>query len=806
MSGKIITLFCYIYRRNDEPSHKRVFQVEIDNTKSVDKLKEVIKAKKPSVFGHVEADNLRLWNVEIPSKNNAVFKERLAAYIKNDHKLDEDMTPSDELCDVFPDRLPKNSVHIIIREPSNADEEAEEKEEEMKDMFKHIIITVNKRGFFQAEDESLNKIAMWTGALPDFVKHVDDRLKVTRNLPVRDQIALLKEFDLNPNYDFGLGYHLTPLAQEERHGEELSELSHVMASTGRHGGIEKWEKSLETAACSRFFFPLADYIAKSLETGQSVEGLFGTQSWPWNMLIRVKDEGEDAYTYLPKSDFSLWKRQFPILLCEIHSKGSNDRIRLLLQAAYCVRLANFQLQAENEDPKANQFVLVAIYVDEEFKAHLHLFFEAEKVKELPRRSNRKGMKSRTNAMASTSVNGLLAPPIFYTEEVFRLYHAPDQADERLLFISRLYNIFEWLGSLTLPKEQPKNYIGAIKVLGKGTFLKTNTSRGRTNSTREGNKGKDKDKDKGKGGNADAGNGKVRGREAGMSAFQADKYQLVSTGEPLHQQQENIYRVQRIGDKSKTTYIAKRLHADLKELKIFQALEAVERRCENIIRLVDTIESSVGKCIVLPRLKCIGDELFRGSVGGALRGHYIDLSRDLARGITFLHDRNIAHLDIKPDNLVYTSEYRLQIIDFDTSVWVESEDEKIEGYIGSEGWMAPEIGLRGGENFSYSPIRADRYSCGRVFMHFATVHEYYDEGLFLFAVRLTMDNPYKRPQLREWCEPASRSEDGENSDSETLVTEAEESESKVQMNEESVKRSWKRPCNDIGMLSAANLVY
>ncbi|THG99783.1 hypothetical protein EW145_g7200 [Phellinidium pouzarii] len=731
MSGKIITLFCYIYRRNDEPSHKRVFSVEIDNTKSVDKLKKVIKAETKDIFDHLPAFDLRLWNVEIPSKNNAVFKERLAAYIKNDHKLDEDMTPSDELCDVFPDRLPKNTVHIIIREPSNADEEAEEKEEEMKDMFKHIIITVNKRGVFQAEDESLNSIAMWTGALPDFVKHVDDRLKVTRNLPVRDQIALLKEFDLNPNYDFGLGYHLTPLAQEERHGEELSELSHVMASTGRHGGIKKWEKSLETAACSRFFFPLADYIAKTLETGQSVEGLFGTQSWPWNMLIRVKDEGEDAYTYLPKSDFSLWKRQFPILLCEIHSKGSNDRIRLLLQAAYCVRLANFQLQVENEDPKANQFVLVAIYVDEEFKAHLHLFFEAEKVKELPRPPRRKGMRSTTNATASTSVNGLLAPPIFYTEEVFRLNHAPDQADERLLFISRLYNIFEWLGLLTIPKEQPEDYVG-------------------TNSTREGNKGK------GKGGNADAGNGKVRGRAAEMSAFQADKYQLVSTGEPLRQQQENIYRVQRVGDESKTTYIAKRLHADLKELKILQALEAVERRCENIIRL------------------CIGDELFRGSVGGALRGHYINLSRDLARGITFLHDRNIAHLDIKPDNLVYTSEYRLQIIDFDTSVWVESEDEKIKGYIGSEGWMAPEIGLRGGENFSYSPIRADRYSCGRVFMHFATVHEDYDEGLCLFASRLTVDNPYERPQLREWCEPASRSEDGENnSDSETLVTEAEE---------------------------------
>ncbi|THH02050.1 hypothetical protein EW145_g6811, partial [Phellinidium pouzarii] len=114
MSGKIITLFCYIYRRNDEPSHKRAFPIKIDNTETVGILKKVIKAETKDIFDHLAAFDLHLWNVEIPSKNNAVFKERLAAYIKNDHKLDEDMTPSDELCDVFPDRLPKNSVHIII--------------------------------------------------------------------------------------------------------------------------------------------------------------------------------------------------------------------------------------------------------------------------------------------------------------------------------------------------------------------------------------------------------------------------------------------------------------------------------------------------------------------------------------------------------------------------------------------------------------------------------------------------------------------------------------------------------------------
>ncbi|KAH8115490.1 kinase-like domain-containing protein, partial [Phellopilus nigrolimitatus] len=91
-----------------------------------------------------------------------------------------------------------------------------------------------------------------------------------------------------------------------------------------------------------------------------------------------------------------------------------------------------------------------------------------------------------------------------------------------------------------------------------------------------------------------------------------------------------------------------------------------------------------------------------------------LSRDLARGVTFLHDHGIAHLDIKPANMVYTDEYRLQIIDFDVSVRVKDENDEIEGYNGTELWKAPEIGPMDGEGYFYSPIKADRYLCGFVF--------------------------------------------------------------------------------------------
>ena len=43
------------------------------------------------------------------------------------------------------------------------------------------------------------------------------------------------------------------------------------------------------------------------------------------------------------------------------------------------------------------------------------------------------------------------------------------------------------------------------------------------------------------------------------------------------------------------------------------------------------------------------------------------SRDLIEGVKFLHSRRIAHLDIKPDNLVFDSKKnRLVLIDFDVA--------------------------------------------------------------------------------------------------------------------------------------------
>ncbi|KAF9070294.1 kinase-like domain-containing protein, partial [Rhodocollybia butyracea] len=97
-----------------------------------------------------------------------------------------------------------------------------------------------------------------------------------------------------------------------------------------------------------------------------------------------------------------------------------------------------------------------------------------------------------------------------------------------------------------------------------------------------------------------------------------------------------------------------------------------------------------------------------------------LSLDLASGLCFLHRHLVAHLDLKPDNLVPATDHPdslmffatqpvLKIIDFNLAARVAREDELLTLFQGTEGYMAPEV--CGGEPFL--PFKGDLFSCGRM---------------------------------------------------------------------------------------------
>ena len=62
-------------------------------------------------------------------------------------------------------------------------------------------------------------------------------------------------------------------------------------------------------------------------------------------------------------------------------------------------------------------------------------------------------------------------------------------------------------------------------------------------------------------------------------------------------------------------------------------------------------------------------------------------RQLIAGVEHLHKNNVAHLDIKLDNLLLTEDFTLKVADFDLSCF---RDEEIVSSKGSKYFRAPEI--------------------------------------------------------------------------------------------------------------------
>ena len=123
----------------------------------------------------------------------------------------------------------------------------------------------------------------------------------------------------------------------------------------------------------------------------------------------------------------------------------------------------------------------------------------------------------------------------------------------------------------------------------------------------------------------------------------------------------------------------------------------------------------------------------------------DLVRQFLEGVNFMHKHHVAHLDLKPDNIVITATNRLLIIDYDVSVQVSGPESWIQGYRGTKGWAAPE--LEEHPDRKYQPIRADLWSAGRVLEYFADRQDRRTSGpINTLAFRLLRHNPQERLPL------------------------------------------------------------
>lgn len=157
-------------------------------------------------------------------------------------------------------------------------------------------------------------------------------------------------------------------------------------------------------------------------------------------------------------------------------------------------------------------------------------------------------------------------------------------------------------------------------------------------------------------------------------------------------------------------------------------EANSHYSTHIVPPVDDVD---GRIMVLPLLTPLLHFLCLDASGDDIGA----LAMQFMEGVAYLHHSSVAHLDLKPSNIVVqrdrkSKEVDLYIIDFNNAAFADVE-QTISKPVGTPGWCAPEITAGN----PYDPLLADRWSCGR--------------GLALFTERMK-ESPL-RATIRVWSQ-------------------------------------------------------
>jgi len=209
-------------------------------------------------------------------------------------------------------------------------------------------------------------------------------------------------------------------------------------------------------------------------------------------------------------------------------------------------------------------------------------------------------------------------------------------------------------------------------------------------------------------------------------------------EPIPKRPDHILTVYRREDPD-NEFIAKKVRKTSGELEILKIFDNMKSKPDHVIPLMESFDGWA----ILPKMMTV--QSYVENWPERLESKVVQVCLGLIKGVAFLHMYLVAHRDIKPDNLVLDQYFCLKIIDFDLAMRVRDKDEEVDSQCGTEGWMAPEVE----NNERHSPIKADRWACGRVLLYLLNRFGKGDDRLKALATNLSGYYPNKRPSLLEW---------------------------------------------------------
>ncbi|KIJ59291.1 hypothetical protein HYDPIDRAFT_118729 [Hydnomerulius pinastri MD-312] len=125
-------------------------------------------------------------------------------------------------------------------------------------------------------------------------------------------------------------------------------------------------------------------------------------------------------------------------------------------------------------------------------------------------------------------------------------------------------------------------------------------------------------------------------------------------------------------------------------------------------------------------------------------HMGSVAQQLFEAVAFMHEQNVAHLDLKSQNIVIPRHGgRLSIIDFNASVLVKSPTQKFRGIVGTDHYIPPEVHVG-----KFNPIRADLWTCGKTLRQLCSRCKDSPYRSFLLEITdaLMKDDPDERPMM------------------------------------------------------------
>ncbi|KAF9078915.1 hypothetical protein BGX23_005795, partial [Mortierella sp. AD031] len=109
MTDNLLTLNCLV----DGLPTSRAFSIKISITDTVGDLKDLIKTKQTPAFDDITVDQLNLWRVLIP----VVAANKHKPIVLNEIESPTELDPTDDVSDVFPEKPPKKTIHIVVQRP-----------------------------------------------------------------------------------------------------------------------------------------------------------------------------------------------------------------------------------------------------------------------------------------------------------------------------------------------------------------------------------------------------------------------------------------------------------------------------------------------------------------------------------------------------------------------------------------------------------------------------------------------------------------------------------------------------------------